>query len=40
MVHFGVPLTLADLHNAGAAFAVISMVTLLRRLWPAQEPVC
>jgi heme a synthase len=34
MVHFGVPLVLADLHNAGAAFAVVSMVTLLRRLWP------
>jgi len=39
MVHFGVPLALADLHNAGAAFAVVSMVTLLRRLWPAAEPV-
>jgi cytochrome c oxidase assembly protein subunit 15 len=38
MVHFGVPLALADLHNAGAAFAVVSMVTLLRRLWPASEP--
>jgi cytochrome c oxidase assembly protein subunit 15 len=35
MVHLGMPLALADLHNAGAAFAVISMVTLLRRLWPA-----
>jgi cytochrome c oxidase assembly protein subunit 15 len=34
MVHFGLPLPLADLHNAGAAFAVISMMTLLRRLWP------
>jgi cytochrome c oxidase assembly protein subunit 15 len=34
MVHFGMPLELADLHNAGAAFAVISMMTLLRRLWP------
>jgi cytochrome c oxidase assembly protein subunit 15 len=39
MVHFGVPLALADLHNAGAAFAVVSMVTLLRRLWPAEEPI-
>jgi cytochrome c oxidase assembly protein subunit 15 len=34
MVHFAIPLALADLHNAGAAFAVISMMTLLRRLWP------
>jgi hypothetical protein len=25
---------LATLHNAGAAFLVISMVTLLRALWP------
>ena len=36
MVHFGMPLALADLHNAGAAFAVISMIALLRRLWPVQ----
>jgi cytochrome c oxidase assembly protein subunit 15 len=34
MVHFGMPLTLATLHNAGAAFLVICMVTLLRLLWP------
>ena len=34
-VHWGVPLGLATLHNAGAAFLVISMVTLLRALWPA-----
>ncbi len=34
-VHWGVPLTLATLHNAGAAFLVISMVTLMRALWPA-----
>ena len=34
-VHWGVPLQLATLHNAGAAFLVISMVTLLRALWPA-----
>jgi cytochrome c oxidase assembly protein subunit 15 len=34
-VHFGVPLSLATLHNAGAAFLVISMVWLLRALWPA-----
>jgi cytochrome c oxidase assembly protein subunit 15 len=34
-VHWGVPLPLATLHNAGAAFLVISMVTLLRALWSA-----
>ncbi len=34
-VHWGVHLTLATLHNAGAAFLVISMATLLRALWPA-----
>ena len=34
-VHWGVPLRLATLHNAGAAFLVISMVWLLRALWPA-----
>jgi heme A synthase len=34
-VHWGVPLALATLHNAGAAFLVISMITLLRALWPA-----
>lgn len=34
-VHWGVPLSLATLHNAGAAFLVISLVTLLRALWPA-----
>jgi heme a synthase len=34
-VHFGVPLSVATLHNAGAAFLVISMVSLLRALWPA-----
>ncbi len=33
-VHWGVPLPVATLHNAGAAFLVISMVTLLRALWP------
>jgi cytochrome c oxidase assembly protein subunit 15 len=37
MVHFGMPLQLATLHNAGAAFTVISMVLLLRRLWPARD---
>ncbi|MGC1521050.1 MAG: COX15/CtaA family protein [Steroidobacteraceae bacterium] len=35
MVHWGVPLPLATLHNAGAAFLVVSMATLLRALWPA-----
>jgi heme a synthase len=34
-VHFGLPLSLATLHNAGAAFLVISMLWLLRALWPA-----
>src|ERR1700675_4626670 len=34
-VRWGVPLGLATLHNAGAAFLVIGMVTLLRALWPA-----
>jgi heme a synthase len=33
-VRFGVPLPLATLHNAGAAFLVVVMVTLLRALWP------
>jgi cytochrome c oxidase assembly protein subunit 15 len=33
-VHWGVPLPLATLHNAGAAFLVASFVTLLRSLWP------
>jgi len=35
MVHFGMPLPLATLHNAGAALLVVCMATLLRRLWPA-----
>jgi cytochrome c oxidase assembly protein subunit 15 len=35
MVHWGLPLPLATLHNAGAAFLVICLVTLLRALWPA-----
>jgi cytochrome c oxidase assembly protein subunit 15 len=34
MVHFAMPLPLATLHNAGAAFLVICSVTLLRTLWP------
>jgi cytochrome c oxidase assembly protein subunit 15 len=33
-VRFGVPLQLATLHNAGAALLVVSMVWLLRALWP------
>jgi cytochrome c oxidase assembly protein subunit 15 len=33
-VRWGVPLPLAALHNAGAAFLAISLVTLLRALWP------
>jgi cytochrome c oxidase assembly protein subunit 15 len=33
-VRWGVPLPLATLHNAGAAFLVIVMVTMLRALWP------
>jgi len=33
-VHLGVPLTLATLHNAGAATLVVAMVWLLRALWP------
>jgi cytochrome c oxidase assembly protein subunit 15 len=35
MVHFGMPLSLATLHNAGAALLVICTVALLRTLWPA-----
>ncbi len=34
-VHYGVPLPVATAHNAGAALLVVSMVTLLRALWPA-----
>jgi cytochrome c oxidase assembly protein subunit 15 len=34
MVYFHLPLALATLHNGGAAFLVIVMVTLLRALWP------
>jgi heme a synthase len=33
-VHWGVPLPVATLHNAGAAFLVLVTVTLLRALWP------
>ncbi len=34
-VHWGVPLAIATLHNAGAAFLVLVMVTLLHALCPA-----
>jgi len=34
-VHWGFPLPVATLHNAGAAFLVVTMVTLLRALRPA-----
>jgi heme a synthase len=34
MVHLGMPILAATLHNAGAAFLVLCMVTLLRLLWP------
>jgi cytochrome c oxidase assembly protein subunit 15 len=33
-VHFGVPLPLATLHNAGAALLVVAMIWLVRALWP------
>jgi cytochrome c oxidase assembly protein subunit 15 len=33
-VHWSFPLPLTTLHNAGAAFLVICVVTLLRALWP------
>jgi heme a synthase len=32
-VRLGIPLTLATLHNAGAALLVVTMVNLLRALW-------
>ena len=34
IVHWGVPLPIATLHNAGAALLVLCLVTLLRSLWP------
>ncbi len=37
-VHFGVPLPLATLHNAGAAFLVVVIITLLRALRPDPRP--
>jgi heme a synthase len=37
-VHFGVPLLVATLHNAGAAVLLTSMIWLLRALWPAAKP--
>jgi cytochrome c oxidase assembly protein subunit 15 len=41
VVHWGVPLPVATLHNAGAAFLVLVMVTLVRALWagPARPPM-
>jgi cytochrome c oxidase assembly protein subunit 15 len=39
MVHFGMPLSLAVLHNAGAALLVICMVTLLHALRPVRGAV-
>jgi cytochrome c oxidase assembly protein subunit 15 len=36
-VHWGVPLPVATSHNAGAAFLVVALVTLLRALRPAQQ---
>lgn len=37
-VRWGVPLALATLHNAGAALLVLSLVNLLRTLWPKAPP--
>jgi cytochrome c oxidase assembly protein subunit 15 len=37
-VHWGVPLAVATLHNAGAALLIICMVTLLRALWHRRPP--
>jgi heme a synthase len=37
-VHWGVPLPVATMHNAGAALLVVVMVTLLRSLWPVAAP--
>jgi heme a synthase len=34
MVHFAMPLPVATLHNAGAAFLVLCAVSLLRLVWP------
>jgi cytochrome c oxidase assembly protein subunit 15 len=34
IVHFGVPLPIATLHNAGAALLVVAMIWLVRALWP------
>jgi cytochrome c oxidase assembly protein subunit 15 len=38
-VHFGVPLVLATLHNAGAATLVLTMLWLVRALWPQHRMV-
>jgi len=37
-VHFGAPLAVATLHNAGAAVLVTVMVWLTRALWPEPPP--
>ena len=38
-VRWGIPLSIATAHNAGAALLVVSLVTLLRALWPsASQP--
>ncbi|MDE2305103.1 MAG: COX15/CtaA family protein [Gammaproteobacteria bacterium] len=34
MVHFGFPLALATLHNAGAALLLLATVTVVRGYWP------
>jgi cytochrome c oxidase assembly protein subunit 15 len=34
-VHFGVPLPVATLHNAGAALLLVALLWLARALWPA-----
>jgi cytochrome c oxidase assembly protein subunit 15 len=33
-VYLGVPLPVATLHNAGAALLVVTMIWLVRALWP------
>jgi heme a synthase len=38
-VKWAVPLSLATLHNAGAALLVIAVVNLLRALWPRPPPL-
>jgi len=38
-VHFGIPLLLATLHNAGAATLVLTLLWLVRALWPRRRVV-